>query len=80
VALRSARLPDPVVGLAPDRLDVFDEHPPARPQPLLDPAARLGPDEHHPDDLAVDVELELLGSRVPDADGPGALFRSTHAP
>jgi hypothetical protein len=48
---------------------VFDEHPPAPPQPLLDPARHLGADEHHPDDLAVHVELELLGSRVPAADG-----------
>ena len=46
---------------------------PAGPQPLLDPAERLGADEHHRGDLAVDVELELLGRGVADPDRLGAL-------
>src|SRR5262249_35209406 len=38
VATRSARLPDAIVRLTPDRLDVLDHRSPARPQPLLDPS------------------------------------------
>src|SRR4029450_1972097 len=38
VATRSAGLPDAVVGLTPDRLDVVDDRPPTRPESLLDPA------------------------------------------
>src|SRR5204862_4746139 len=68
VPLRTTRLPDPVVGLAPDRLDVLDDGPPARPQPRLDPAQHLGADEHDRGDLAIDVELELLGRGVAYAD------------
>src|SRR5918998_1855660 len=58
---------------APDRLHMFDHSAPARPQPRFDPAHRLGADEHDAGDLAVDVELELLGRGVPDAHRAGAL-------
>src|SRR5205085_3452979 len=66
VASGSARLPDPVVGLAPDRLDVLDDTSPPGPQRLLDPAEHLGAEEQDRGDLAVDVELELLGGGVAD--------------
>src|SRR3954468_4358927 len=64
----SARLPDPVVRLAPDRLDVVDDLRPARPQPLLDLAAQLGAEKHDRRHLAVYVEFELLRGGVDDTD------------
>ena len=66
-------LPDPIVGLAPNRLDVLDDLPPARPEAVLDPAQRLGAEERDADDLAVHIELELFGGRVADPHGPGTL-------
>src|SRR5215216_654883 len=68
VATRSAGLPDAVVGLTPDRLDVVDDSAPTRPESLLDPANDRRADECDSEDLAVDVELELFGSGVADAD------------
>src|SRR5215210_3473555 len=73
VTLRPARLPDPVVWVAPDRLDVLDDGSPARPQPLLDPAERLRTEEHDGRNLAIYVELKLLGGRVAYPDRRGAL-------
>ena len=73
VLARAACLPDSVVGLAPDRLDVLHDRPPAGPEPFLDPAQRLGADDHDSEDLAVHVELELPGSGVADPDRPGSL-------
>src|SRR5208283_1928326 len=64
VPSRPAGLPDAIVRLTPDRLDVFDERPPARPVALLDPSEKLGAEEGRSEHLAVDVELELLGGRV----------------
>jgi hypothetical protein len=70
VLSRSARFPDPIVRVAPDRLDVLDDPLPARPQPVLQSAQRLRADVRDAHDLAVDVELELLRGSVTDADRP----------
>ena len=66
-------LPDPVVGPLPDRLDVLDDGAPPRPHPRLDCAQHLRGREQDGDDLAVDVQLELLGCRVADPHRLGAL-------
>jgi hypothetical protein len=42
---------------------------PQRRHTRLDPAQPLGADEHHPDDLAAHVELELLGAAFPPRTG-----------
>src|SRR5215216_1391371 len=68
VAPRPAAFPDSVVRLAPDRLDMLDYRPPARPEPLLDRARERRTEEPDCDDFPVDVELELFGSGVADAD------------
>jgi hypothetical protein len=73
VAAWPPRFPDPVVRLTPDRLDVIDHRPPARPQPLLDLAGDGRAEESHTHHLAVDIELKLLGCRVPDPDRLGLL-------
>ena len=74
VPLRPAGLPDPVVGTAPDRLDVLHDRAPARPQAPLDLAEALGADVHDGGDLSVDVQLELLGGGIPDPDGARPLI------
>jgi hypothetical protein len=68
VATRSAGFPDAAVGLTPDRLDVVDDRAPTRPEALLDPADDRRAEERDAEDLAVDVELELFGRGVADAD------------
>ena len=73
VAPWPAAFPDPVVGLAPDRLDMLDYRPPAGPEPLLDRAGELRAERPDCDYFAVDVELELFGGGVADPHRPGAL-------
>jgi hypothetical protein len=68
VATWSAALPDAVVGLPPDCLDMVDDGSPPRPQPLLDPADDGGSEEGDGDDFAIDVELELFGRCVANPD------------
>src|SRR6185437_16624348 len=57
------------IGPAPDRLDVFDDPPPARPERLVEPAEKLGANVEDRGDLPEDVELKLLGRRIAHADG-----------
>src|SRR4029450_7043532 len=59
VATRSAGLPDAVVGLTPDRLDVVDDRPPTQPASHLDPADDRRAEETDREDLAVNVELGI---------------------
>jgi hypothetical protein len=66
VASRAAAFPDPVVRFAPDRLDMLDDCPPARPVPLLDRAHLRRAEEPDRHDFPVDVELELIGGGVAD--------------
>jgi hypothetical protein len=73
MAARSARFPDPIVGLAPNRLDVFDDRAPARPAPCVDTAEELRGTARHADYLPINVELELFGRRIADPDRPGPL-------
>jgi hypothetical protein len=73
VTARAAALPDPVVGLLPDAGDVLDDRAPARPEFALDPAGEVDADGRDGEGLAEDVELELLGGRVPDPDRLRAL-------
>ena len=70
---RPSALPDAVVGPAPDRRDMIDGRSPARPKVLLDLAAGRRAEKGHADDLAVDVELELLRCGIPDANRLGLL-------
>src|SRR3954471_12276445 len=73
VVTRPAHLPDAVVGLPPDRLDILDHPAPTGPEAFVDPAEQLAAEERHADDLAVDVELELFGRCIADPDRLGAL-------
>jgi hypothetical protein len=69
VPLAAADLPDALVGLlAPstDHLTEPDQHPRRRPVQVTAPAHELEHRIHH---LAVDIELELAGGAVADANG-----------
>jgi hypothetical protein len=73
MAPRPAHLPDALVGLTPDALDVVDDRHPPVPHTCLQFLA--GFDRHVRDhrELAVDVELELIGGCVADSDRLRAL-------
>src|ERR671911_2470513 len=68
---RPAYLPDPIVGLGPDALDVLDRRQPTLPVPSLQ--TELHAHLYRDRDFTVDVQLELLGGGVPDPHWPRAL-------
>ena len=69
---RGPRLPDPIVWLTPDGLDVVDHGAPPRPEWLAESSAHhLGSHVGSNGDLAVHVKLELLRGGVADTHRSG---------
>ncbi len=70
----SALLPDALVGLVPVLADPFDHAGEVDPRLVVDRRAVAAVVVDGVDQLAVDVELELVRGAVPDPDGRGALI------
>src|SRR4029077_14822080 len=66
MAALAAHLPDAVIGITPDRLEMIEQRPlkfPGSGEILQAPGTRLMQRVHH---LAVDIELKLVGSGIAD--------------
>ena len=72
VLRRSARLPDPLVGLAPDLRRALGLGLDDRPQPLRQSLALVRVEQDRVEHRAEDVVLPLVVGAVPDPDGLGA--------
>ena len=66
---RASHFPDPFVRLVPARLDMLDDLALERPGRRLWLDTGSAGEVHAVDELAVDVELELMDRGVADADG-----------